>query len=473
MLSALLNKQTTSLARACLRYHSTSPGPNEELIQALSRYLEEEKASASSNSYKVRAYSKAITAIGQLPEQVRSVEQVRHLDGIGVRIAKRIDAYLSGTPYEPPTPSRSKKAKDTDHSLAEHTKPKPRKTLDELRREQVVSSLSSVGGIGSSKANALYDAGCKSLQDVREPKFFEMLSRLQQINAQYTIGLDRPMTHEQASTVCDFVTQNISSKYTVLLSGDFRRGTGSAQHITLIILHPQHTGVFPPEGSPSIDSTIKQRSKYDIIPSPFASNPETKVKSKGLPDTATFSTEIISPLECRGLLATTITAGAQKWDGIIRIPERAQSEAEGNGWETRAERIQGVQKCEGQFFSAEIYYVPRHCAGAASIALTGDIQFNLAVRKAASRLGFRLNEYGLWRWRVSATVTSGDDVDKERSVEQHGGYWESVASEKEEDILESVGMGWVAPERRNFANLDVRSRKRNSESYSGLTSPGH
>lgn len=40
--------------------------------------MEEEKASASSNSYKVRAYVKAITAIGQLPEQVRSVEQVRH-----------------------------------------------------------------------------------------------------------------------------------------------------------------------------------------------------------------------------------------------------------------------------------------------------------------------------------------------------------------------------------------------------------
>ena len=133
-----------------------------------------------------------------------------------------------------------------------------------------------------------------------------------------------------------------------------RRGTVNAQHIVLVILHPQTTGIFPPEGPPSIDSTIKQRSKYDSIPSPFASHPETKVKSKGLPDTATFSTEIISPLECRGLLATTIAAGAQKWDGIIRVPERTETEKEGNGWEARTERIQGVQKREGQFFSAEI-----------------------------------------------------------------------------------------------------------------------
>lgn len=133
-----------------------------------------------------------------------------------------------------------------------------------------------------------------------------------------------------------------------------RRGAASAQHVTLIVLHPQNTGIFPPEGSPSIDSTIKQRARYHIIPSPFASHSETKVKSKGLPDTATFSTEIISPLECRGLLATTITAGTQKWDGIIRIPERTEGEAEGNEWETRAERIQAVQRREGRFFSAEI-----------------------------------------------------------------------------------------------------------------------
>ena len=116
-----------------------------------------------------------------------------------------------------------------------------------------------------------------------------------------------------------------------------------------------------------------------------------------------------------------------------------------------------------QRLNCDVSYVPHQCAGAASIALTGDIQFNLAVRKAASRLGFRLNEYGLWRWRGTAAVASIDDIDKQKSIEQYGGYWELVASEKEEDILEAVGMGWVAPERRNFANLDVRSRKRKAE----------
>lgn len=114
----------------------------------------------------------------------------------------------------------------------------------------------------------------------------------------------------------------------------------------------------------------------------------------------------------------------------------------------------------GQQLNCDISYVPHPCAGAALIALTGDLEFNLAIRRAASRLGFRLNEYGLWRWQGTATTTCVDEIEKQRSVEQHGGYWELIASEREEDIFEAVGMEWVAPERRNFTNLDGRSRRR-------------
>lgn len=116
-----------------------------------------------------------------------------------------------------------------------------------------------------------------------------------------------------------------------------------------------------------------------------------------------------------------------------------------------------------QQLNCDVSYVPHQCAGAASIALTGDVQFNLAVRKAASQLGFRFNEYGLWKWQGTATLASIDEADKQKSIEQHGGFWELVTSEREEDILEAVGIGWVAPERRNFANLNVRSRKRKTE----------
>lgn len=58
-----------------------------------------------------------------------------------------------------------------------------------------------------------------------------------------------------------------------------------------------------------------------------------------------------------------------------------------------------------------------------------------------------------------ATTTCVDDVEKQWSIEQHGGYWELVASEKEEDIFEAVRMEWVSPERRNFTNLNGQRRK--------------
>ena len=98
-------------------------------------------------------------------------------------------------------------------------------------------------------------------------------------------------------------------------------------------------------------------------------------------------------------------------------------------------------------------FVPEQCAGAALITLTGDHGFNIAIRKDASQLGLRLNEYGLWQWQ-STGVDNG---------EQRGGYWELIASEREEDIFSAVRMEWVAPERRNFTNLDGRSKRRKRE----------
>ena len=58
-----------------------------------------------------------------------------------------------------------------------------------------------------------------------------------------------------------------------------------------------------------------------------------------------------------------------------------------------------------------------------------------------------LNEYGLWRWRSETVGAETDDVK---------GFWELVASETEEDILDHLGMVWVEPEKRNYAFLSKR-----------------
>ncbi|KAF9220891.1 hypothetical protein BS17DRAFT_820090 [Gyrodon lividus] len=407
--------------------------------------MDEEKASESTNAFKVRAYARAIKAIGQLQEPVRSVEQVRDLNGVGVRIASRVDAFLSGTPYNPEAtaPSKSRKC-----------------SLEEARRRQIILSFKTIDGIGSVKATALYDAGCRSVADLRKPEFFEMLSPTQQISVRYMDKLERPVTPEQASTVRDFVEQNISTKYTVSISGDFRRGASSAPHITLLVLHSQPDTVIPPSHPPPSPSLNSEVTSYTIkpkkLPPPFAIGLSHNAHANSCSDASPLSTEIISPLECRGLVAATISAGVRKWVGIMRVPERGGNVNEDDVWQGRGERVQCVEIGKGEFRRTEIFCASHRSAGAASIALTGDSAFNLSIRGAASRHGYCLNEYGLWRWRDATGADTMGEFYNGEGVKKYGGYWDLVegVSAKEEDIFEAVGMEWVAPDRRNFEFLD-------------------
>jgi DNA polymerase beta len=78
----------------------------------------------------------------------------------------------------------------------------------------------------------------------------------------------------------------------------------------------------------------------------------------------------------------------------------------------------------------------------------------------ALNLGLHLNEFGLWRWQENEA-----NPDK-------NGYWELVKAETEEDVLEELGIEWIAPERRNFSFIvgkkatiiKARPRKKNPKS---------
>ncbi|KIJ17629.1 hypothetical protein PAXINDRAFT_129848 [Paxillus involutus ATCC 200175] len=458
-------------ARISTRHYSSAQGPNREIIQMLTRYMEEEKASEPPNTFKVRAYARAIKAIGQLPEPVRSAEQVRNLNGVGIRIANRVDAFLSGIPYNPDVTARSKPRKPsmaeefpTEHTEPTHSKYTAKGSLEDARKRQITSSFKAIDAIGPVKAAALYRAGCRSIADLKKPEFFELLSPVQRISVQYLEHLECPVTSEQASTVRDFVEQNISSKYTVSISGDFRRGSSSAPHITLLVLHSHPDTIIPPADPPtSLPSNSEATSHSSPLKPtkprpPFTSDRSHNAHINSRPNASPLFTEIIAPLESRGLVAATLSAGVRKWIGVVRIPEHGANANGDDEWQGRAKRMQGVQSGEGKFRRMEIFYASHRSAGAASIALTGDSAFNLSIRAAASRLGYSLNEYGLWRWRGVTEADPPGEFSDEESVRQYGGYWDLVegVSAKEEDIFEAVRMEWVAPDRRNFQFLDEK-----------------
>jgi DNA polymerase beta len=81
--------------------------------------------------------------------------------------------------------------------------------------------------------------------------------------------------------------------------------------------------------------------------------------------------------------------------------------------------------------------------GAALLAHTGDADYNRLVRLQASKAGLILNEYGLWE--VSNPSSERDTVGRD------GTYL--CPSETEEIILKQIGLDFVEPGKRNFANL--------------------
>ena len=105
----------------------------------------------------------------------------------------------------------------------------------------------------------------------------------------------------------------------------------------------------------------------------------------------------------------------------------------------RVERILGQGDTKSSIriaggYQADLRLVPSDSRGAAMQYFTGSKAHNVSLRDRAMQLGFKLNEYGLFR------------VDDDSRV----------AGETEEGIYEALGMAWVPPElRENRGEIDA------------------
>jgi DNA polymerase beta len=310
------------------------------------------------------------------------------------------------------------------------SKYKARKGSDpeETRRKMIVRSLTSVSGLGTTTAKALVDAGCTSIGDLKKPKFFDMLSLPQQIGARYLEHLGRPVERSQAELLAKFISENISCKFDVELVGSYRRGAQSFLGVDIMLTHPSHVHVPTPS---SKNGSITQG-----INSASLRTASRKLREA---QDSLLLRDIIFPLESRGLVAETLSAGSKKWQGIIRLPERTTD----GTWEERSQRIERIREQQGLYIRLDLNLAPMKSKGAALLALTGDKEFNIDIRTKAARLGLLLNEFGLWRWTSDPSLPAGAEE----------GYWTFVEGESEAAVLRELGMNYVKPIKRNFAYL--------------------
>ncbi|VDC05552.1 unnamed protein product [Peniophora sp. CBMAI 1063] len=456
------------MLRACLvrtrpvtplrRLYSDSKAPNHnaELVEYLSKILEEEKADPVANQYRIRSLAHAILSVQTAPHPITSGKEAIKLPRVGKGTADRIEMFLQGKKY------------GSEHEAAQR------------ERFKLSKALQTIPGLGSRTADSLIADGVTSLSELRHPEHFRRLSPAQRIGLVYAKPLSDPISRLDAEMVADFIRDHISSNFKVELMGAYRRELANASAITILLSHPSvvHVPVPsrvkpPPVGSGKISPPFTDiASRYSL--SPLSSN-GTKHES-----TLALAQDVVRPLEDVGLIAATLVSQTRRWLGVAALPTR---ELDGR-WGNMGERLRDIRRRRGRFVSLNLSLAPLKSLGAARLFLTGDDDFVRAARLAAMRQGLLLNEYGLWRWipgpRAPPSQIFPDRPAVGRGKEQWStstrddgleGHWELLEAETEEEILEQLGMGLVPPAKRNFMFLRPRSDIRAKHEHNEMLVP--
>ncbi|KAJ7601029.1 hypothetical protein C8J56DRAFT_911894 [Mycena floridula] len=279
---------------------------------------------------------------------------------------------------------------------------------------RVISLLHSVPGIGRETARLLEESGCRSLEDLQQPQFASQLGEDQKMSLKYHL-LASSISRTQVEVVVDLVRSHIPSTLEFIPVGEYRRNFERNSMLEFLLF--DHSLIEPPVPSKTDGKSARQRLKP-----PFR-KPWSKEKGPG--PLSTYITDYLS--DC-GVISDTQNLHFNQWTGFLRIPELGEDEEE---------RLQQIEAKQGSFTRANITYAPSMSRGTAMLFLTGDQEFLKYICTQAQGMGLYLDEYGLWR-PTSPTV------------------WDQLSSETEAQVFEELGLDFVNPDKRNFANLRRR-----------------
>ncbi|CAK8681375.1 DNA polymerase beta-like [Clavelina lepadiformis] len=167
--------------------------------------------------HKSTAYRKAASAIAKYDKKITSGKEAKQLEGVGVKIAAKIDEFLS----------TGKLAK-----------------LEKVRHDEtslVINLFTRVTGIGPVAARKLYDDGFRTLDDLR--KNINKLTHHQQIGLKHFDDFEKRIPRDEMEKLEKVVVENITSldsAYTAKICGSYRRGAKSSGDIDVLLTYASH-----------------------------------------------------------------------------------------------------------------------------------------------------------------------------------------------------------------------------------------
>uniref|UniRef100_A0A8C5R0L3 DNA polymerase n=1 Tax=Leptobrachium leishanense TaxID=445787 RepID=A0A8C5R0L3_9ANUR len=168
--------------------------------------------------HKYNAYRKAASVISKYPTKIKSGTEAKKLDGVGAKIAEKIDEFLATG--------------------------KLRK-LEKIRQDDTSSSinfLTRVSGIGPAAARKLVDEGIKNLEDLRSNE--HKLNHHQKIGLKYFEDFEMRIPRSEMMQMQEIVLNDVNeldADFIATVCGSFRRGAESSGDMDILLTHPHFT----------------------------------------------------------------------------------------------------------------------------------------------------------------------------------------------------------------------------------------
>ncbi|KAJ3175762.1 hypothetical protein HDU87_005755 [Geranomyces variabilis] len=193
---------------------------NAELTDLLNVLYERHDAEGS--HFRALSYRKAIAALKRHPKTVDSGAEARKINGIGAKIADKIDEIIAT--------GRLQKAEEIPES------------------EPVLQLFRGIQGCGAKTAQKWYAQGYRTLQDLQSKA---TLSHNQALGVKYYDDLQLKMPRAEAAAIGDYVIRTLSEsfdpKFQCMIMGSFRRGRPMCGDVDMIVTHPDgrsHSGIL-------------------------------------------------------------------------------------------------------------------------------------------------------------------------------------------------------------------------------------
>ncbi|XP_038641146.1 DNA polymerase beta [Scyliorhinus canicula] len=244
---------------------SKRKAPQESLNEGITDFLIELanfERNVNRAMHKYNAYRKAASVIAKYPTKIKSGAEAKKLDGVGDRIAKKIDEFLATGKLQ---------------------------KLEKIRHDDTSSSinfLTRVTGIGPAAARKFVEEGIKTLDDLRENE--HILNYHQRIGLKYFDDFEKRIPRCEMVTMQTIVleaVQKLDSNFVAIICGSFRRGAESSGDMDMLLTHPDFTS-----------ETLKR---------PKLLNP------------------VVECLEQIGFVTNTLSKGESKFMGVCRLPDES------------------------------------------------------------------------------------------------------------------------------------------------------